>query len=523
MRYLLLFCLLGLCHFAADAQKLALKELPALHYTVPAEQTAFESLEPLTFESQFRLLYVSSPGADAALQEGHARRLKVFIEQLRPKVEKAKGAQKKVKLIHKEVHNTYLKKYELANHFATIFTGGQYNCVSATALYALVLQELSIPFVIKETPTHVFLVAYPATDRIVLESTDPQVGYMVFNDKFKAEYIAQLRKMKFISEQDYQSKGVEKLFDEMYFNNQDISLRQLIALQYYNDGLYLMEKEQWDNSLQQFEKGYVLYPCDKGSFLIFSSLMLAKQHKTYADSAYVDALIKLANIEGPADFQDLLKGEFGLFTEDQLSNKGQTAYYDKMYHKLVNALSDSALLHEIAYIYNFEKARTTYNNGQFTESLKWSEKAYQLKPEATNSIGLLMSSIAQRLNSIYSLEEKTSFIEGYLKSYPTLEDNNLLYSQLLQFYLLRFGQAYELNQEKQGQQYRQVFEQAYQRKKSGSEAYLLDNTLIGRAYSMAAVYYFRKGQTAQARQLIDKGLAIDPHNHELLQRKQMIR
>jgi tetratricopeptide (TPR) repeat protein len=421
------------------------------------------------------------------------------------------------------VHSTFLKKYVLANHFADVFSKGEYNCVSATALYALVLQELNIPFTIKETPTHVFLVAYPATDRIALESTDPQVGYMVFDTKFKTQYVAQLRKMKLISEQDYQSKGVEKLFDEMYFNNQDISLKELIALQYYNDGLYLMDEEKWESSLQQFEKGYALYPCDRGGFLIYNSILLAKDKKTYADTAYIDYLVKLANIVGIDNYQEQLKGEWALFTDDQLSNKGQAAYYDKMYHKLLGSLSDTSLVDEISYIYYFEKGRTAFSAGQFTEGLKWSENAFQLKPEATNSTGLLLGCIGQRLNTIYALDEKTSFLEGYLNKYPALENNNILYSQLLQFYLVRFGQAYELDQEKKGIQYRQIFEQAYQRKKGGTEAYILDNALLGRAYSVAAVYYFRRGQTAQARQLLNKGLEVDPHNHELLQRKQMIR
>ncbi len=523
MRFYLLICLLSLYSFVAHGQKLALKARPVPHFIVAQEQKAFEALAPLTFESQFRLLFVSSPGADPALQERHAAAVKAFIAQLRPKVEKAKGSQKKIKLIHKQVHDNFLKKYEMVNHFADIFTGGAYNCVSATALYALVLQELEIPFVIKEAPTHVFLVAYPASDRIVLESTDPQVGYMVINAKFKTAYINQLRQMKLVSEQDYQTKGVEKLFDEMYYDNVDISLKELIALQYYNDGLYLMEEEQWEKSLQQFEKGYVLYPSDRGSFLIFTSLLIAKEKKSYADSTYIDCLVKLANIDGPDSYHEQLKGEFIHFTDDQLSNKGQTAYYDKMYHKLAAALEDSVLLHEISYIYNYEKGRTAFNAGHTKEALKWSEKAYKLKPEATNSTALLLGCIGQRLNTLYALDDKTSFMEDYLKKYPALEDNNMLYSQLLQFYLAQFGQAFELEQEKKGQQYRQTFEQAYQKKKGGPEAYILDNAMLGRAYSLAAVYYFRRGQTAQARQLIDRGLAVDPQNYELLQRKQMIR
>ena len=519
----LLLCVLCLSSFVCFAQKIGLKKPLILQFATAEEQKAYEGLEPASFESQFGLLYASSPGANLSRQQGYAQQLSAFIAQLGAKVEKAKGPEKKIKLIHKEVHSAYLRKYVLANHFADVFTKGEYNCVSATALYALVLQQLDIPYVVKETPTHVFLVAYPASARIALESTDPQVGYIVFNERFKNEYVSQLRKMKLISEREYQTKGVEALFDEMYFKNQDISLKELIALQYYNDGLYLMDEEKWESSLHQFEKGYMLYPSDRGGFLIYNTLLLVKEKKTYADAAYIDCLIKLANIEGIESHRDHLKGEFALFTQDQLSNKGLVAYYDKMYQKLITSVSDTALIQEISYIYSFEKGRTAYNVGQYSEALKWSEAAYQLMPDATNSTGLFLSCLNQRLSALSSLDERTNLLEGFVKKYPALENNNLVYSQLLQLYLAQFGHAYELEQEKKGVQYRQHFEKAYQRKKGGTEAYILDEQTLGRAYSVAAVYYYRRGQTAQARQLIDKGLEYTPQNYELLQRKQMIR
>lgn len=99
----------------------------------------------------------------------------------------------------------------------------------------------------------------------------------------------------------------------------------------------------------------------------------------------------------------------------------------------------------------------------------------------------------------------------------------MVYSQLLQFYLLQFAQAYELNQPETGKEYKQRFEEGYKQNSTAEEGYLLDRHLIGRAYSIAAVYYFRKGQTAFSRQLLDKGLQYAPGNLELLQRKKMIR
>jgi len=45
---------------------------------------------------------------------------------------------------------------------------------------------------------------------------------------------------------------------------------------------------------------------------------------------------------------------------------------------------------------------------------------------------------------------------------------------------------------------------------------------VGRAYSEACVYYFKKGQKVKARQLLDKGLQLVPNDYQLKIRKQMM-
>lgn len=517
---LLLYLLLGMSAYA--------QEITYTFHALPAfqsnqEKEAFEQFQPADLTSRFSLLYAIKPSPQGKQAALFAEQVHRFTEELRPKIEKQKKPEKKIKKIHKEVHQTFLKKYVLKNYFPDIFSKGEYNCVSATALYGLVLEQLGIPFTLKETPTHVFLLAYPETERIALESTDPQVGYLVFDHKFKSQYIAQLRKMKLISEQEFQSKSLETIFEETYFDNQDISFQELIALQYYNDGIYKLEEEAYEAGLQQFEKAYQLYPSSRIAYLIYNSTILAMEKKTYSDSLYIDHIARLSRLEGIVELKDVVKGEFARFTLDQLSNKSQNDYYTRMYHKLVAQLNDSLLINDLAHIYHYEKSRVAYNKGEFSSALEHIEKAYQLFPDDSDNQALLNACLGQRLNTLSSLDEQTLLVENFVNTYPKLRENNMIYSQLLQLYLMQFGQAYELGQEKKGKKYKQQFENTYKQGLEQTEGYLLDARLIGRAYSVAAVHYFRKGQTTHARQLLNKGLEYAPNNMELLQRKQMIR
>ncbi|MEO6303559.1 MAG: hypothetical protein ABIP51_10325, partial [Bacteroidia bacterium] len=105
---------------------------------------------------------------------------------------------KRIKFIYKYVHQVFLKMYKLNNSFSDIFEKGEYNCVSASALYAIILKEIGIPCQIIEAPQHVFIIAYPQTDKILIETTSPEKGYFVVNDNYVAKYIKYLADSKLI-------------------------------------------------------------------------------------------------------------------------------------------------------------------------------------------------------------------------------------------------------------------------------------------------------------------------------------
>src|SRR5690349_14148654 len=104
----------------------------------------------------------------------------------------AKKNDKRVKTIYDNLHAKLLSKYELKNRFEEVFYNGNFNCVSATALYALAFEKLGIPYGIKEEPSHVYLIAYPYAERIVLQTTSPSAGYYTVNDEFKQRYVKTL-------------------------------------------------------------------------------------------------------------------------------------------------------------------------------------------------------------------------------------------------------------------------------------------------------------------------------------------
>src|SRR5690606_23893159 len=104
---------------------------------------------------------------------------------------------------------------------------------------------------------------------IMVETTTPLGGYYEMSTSFKQTYVKTLKDQKLISIQEFNNFDTNTLFDRYYFGQQEeISILQLIGLQYLNDGLYKMDEGQYENAHQQFEKAYLFHPSERIGYLL---------------------------------------------------------------------------------------------------------------------------------------------------------------------------------------------------------------------------------------------------------------
>src|SRR6185369_10374813 len=108
----------------------------------------------------------------------------------------------------------------------------------ATALYAIIFSRLKLPYQIKETPTHVYIEAYPGSEKILVETTSPDNGFYQFSDEFALSFVKGLYKRKMISKEEMDTASTTSLFNKYYFSSEDIKLTELAGLQYSNYGIF---------------------------------------------------------------------------------------------------------------------------------------------------------------------------------------------------------------------------------------------------------------------------------------------
>lgn len=500
------------CLWAQD-----LVQMSDLTFSSEIEQRIFDDYFNKKVTDHFQLFMANGQLLrEPAMKAAHERFL-TYVSQQTEKLQ-AKKNEKKVKMLYEDIHKTFLSKYELKNKFEEIFYNGYYNCVSASALYSLAFEMLNIPYAIKEKPDHVYLIAFPDNERVMVETTSPVGGFYKADPQFKFNFVKVLKDQKLITAQEYSSKTTDELFDKFYFGKDgNITLTQLIGIHYMNGGIFLMEEEKFLEAHQEIEKAYMFYPSERMGYLMMVSGIEAFQRREKKDLTHAETLGKLSRYKSFGVQADMIKGEYAGVVENLLFDKGESETLDAYYKELIAMIREPGLRDEITFLHYYENGRYNYNKARFRESLPFFEECLTLKPKHQDTNRNFIVALAESLQNKPNLDVMVTF-ESYSKKYPALLENNIFNQMLGSTYLIQTRLSFEDTKVADGEKFRAQFE-----KFRGEHAEVnFDSRLLGAAYSSAAVYYFRKGQTSKAKTILNKGLEIDPNNYELESRKRMI-
>lgn len=186
--------------------------------------------------------------------------------------------------VFSRTHNKFLKQYKEYATFNELFSNGTYNCLTGTALYALVLEELGFRYTIIETNYHIFLLAETSEGRILFEATDPLKGF-VSDDReiakriegYKQNTVVQAR-----SDKTYYQFGV-KLYNA-------IDLDELQGLLHYNLAVEALNNGALESSITHLDKAIEKYRSPRIEEL--SRILLLSVRESKLDAAEKESFIR---------------------------------------------------------------------------------------------------------------------------------------------------------------------------------------------------------------------------------------
>lgn len=445
----------------------------------------------------------------------HAR-IDACVNALRPQIA-GKPDQKKIKIIYEYLHKTFLKVFRLENSFCDVFANGEYNCVSASALFGIVFQSLDIPFQVKESPRHVYLEAFPASLKIIVETTAPEKGYMVFTDDYTKSYVQSMYKQKYITKEEMDSIPVITLFNKYFFSSEDISLIQLAGLQHFNFCLYHHEDEKFEASLEEIRKTYYIYPGDRSKYMLRQALLISTSKNSYKNMEQVKNLVALCKLNRQGDeviTNEYIKSEFARLTGLLLVNNSEFDRFDSAYHMVDQAISDSALKSKIAFDYHYELSRLGFLRGADPAyMMDHLSGAYQNGPNNANLQSIILGHFAQVLEKNKGRKSELKIMDEFTSHFSFLDENEMFNSVKANYILNLSFQYYALENGTAGDNYLRQFESFCAEKKGINP----DNDFVEKAYLSGAGLYFKRGNFSRSKQIARSGLVYYPGSYRLRQ------
>jgi len=497
----------------------SLVRLSEIIYGSAFEQESFNKLLKNTNTGYFELFICNDPIITSETSENYQSNFLSTISKFKTDYYQQMNEKKKIQKIYSSIHEEMLEKYTPLVPFSSIFLSKEYHCVSSSMLYALAFEELGIPYEIKVIPTHVYLVAYPLTAYITVETTDPLSGTIIYDQTFKAKFVDFLRDSKLISKEEYFNKDVETLFKEYYNKTKTTDLRGLASIQYKNQTLHYLEEVNYHRALECQEKAWFLNPDTLNTYLLFISLITDYAQLDKNDVQCAAELGKLSRFTGKGITSEEITVEFAQITQRQLLYEGDYQMYDSSYHTVISFISDSSLRDEISFIYFYEKGRVLCNQLEFEQAIPYTQKAFQIKPrnsDARNNLLLAVNNTMETMEPVKRLE----LVNRIALEVPSLLEDNIFAQLRLSIYLMLMDMFYYDRDAEKGEEYMRQFEALYPVRISKYQ-YLESD--IARAYGTAASYYFRLGQTNKTRAVLEKGLEYAPGSYDLKNRLNSIK
>lgn len=437
-----------------------------------------------------------------------------YLSGLKTKVDRY-NPKKKVRYIFNKVHDRFFRKYELDAYFSDVFESATYNCVSGTALYTYAFDFFGVPYQIKETPIHVFLVAYPKEYNILVETTLPgKAGSYVPSETIMKRAVDELVDLKIYTAEQVSSIGYNKAYNDYYYGDENITKRDLVGIQYYNRGIIFLNDSKFESAYENMLKSSVVYKNKKTEIFNEGVLSLLMDQVDFSDIENFKWLVAYAKI---SDDTDYLKYKL----HSILSNENWEEDNLELVESKLQKIQDSKLRNQLLIVLYSYRAERAHKYQRTSEALTYAEKIYGISPEdidAKNYIALAeIEKMALKNVSAVRLVE----LDELLEKYPFLEEFGIYKRYQVYLYSFLAANSFHNNKKDAAQRYLLQLERILGDEDHGKIDF--DHRAIGEAYGEAGSYFYRNSQKENAINILNRGMKFSPENENIKRKIRLIK
>ena len=207
-----------------------------------------------------------------------------FIDKLSGKRELFKSDEAFLHHLFTKTHQRFLKTYSEYASFGGTIRDGVYNCLTGTALYALLLDHFGFTYRITETSYHIFLTVESDKGQVLIESTDPVNGFV--NEESEIAKRISLYRQNSIRESD--ANKVYYRYNIDIYN--EIGLNEILGLLHYNLAIVAYNEQQLSRAIIHLDNAMRLYQSTR--FEEFSKIMLLSVAESKLETSVKEQCLK---------------------------------------------------------------------------------------------------------------------------------------------------------------------------------------------------------------------------------------
>lgn len=495
------------------SQKPIKPESLVFHSDLERQAFASKSESKVNIENALALLLAVNPENTQEDVTAVQTKIRQVIGLIEAQEVAGKKYKKASKAIFATVHDRLLRQYDIYAQFDDLFENGRYNCATASALYAIILEHFRFPYALVEKPDHVNVLLDPGGENIVIESTDPTRGLYAMDKK---KIVESLVSMKLVSQASAFGKTAEQVYAE-YFKETErkIDFRQLAGDLYNNAAIKAFDNDRQREALDLIEKSLYLNPSKlRDHTRLF---ILARLADTATDEKPENFRPYFALLEYE-QMRELLKTKikyrYSLLAEKYLvENYSAEKYAAFQAYFFKNLAAEPELLQEVKFIHHATYGRSLMLQYKEKEAFNQLDSAYTLKPDNLELQGVMTQVVGvQILKLINQPEQLGQELDTLLSKYPFLKNNPKI--KEIQCYQkgLIVSRFFEDNNADEGFKALPAFEQKVKdlTEKSG---YAVE--VIGSVYASIHSYYVRKDDLGKAEEWLKKGMEEAPGSIDL--------
>jgi len=452
--------------------------------------------------------------ADEYPIEEYQQNFYTFLDELH--IEKIPQPYDKADKLYNAIQENYLFSYAENSLFVEIFTAQQFNSVTGTALYALAMSHLNIPFQIKSNPQQVFLVAYPGETEVIFDCTADNMEATGFAYRKTKNYKQFLLRQELISE----AEAKDEHFRDLHFLTDTIlTIQQLASIPYYHHFVKHLEKDELDYALYELEKAVYLYeaPYMLQWLKLCLQTVLLDDENQYEVSTYCKYLIKHKKYNW--DVENIQQKVSAMAAEraQLLMQLSKSDSLIKQYNLcLKSEIDDENIANEINKKIHLLVAQTYYIDQKYDQSLDYLYYAYEAGDSQQESY--IKNCLTQKFKKIESPVEGLDTLYKYESIFPFIQNDRDL-NAYKAYYLMKNVYGYfKINDVEQGLSYLTAFQNAFE---PADEA-LYRQQPIASGFSAAVYFYAINQQYEIAKQLVTEALQYVPGDSVLLTMQQKL-